>query len=358
MDGLIRFLAEVVPQLSREYHVSMVVPWLGKSEKKIACEHVEFIKTFPIQFADFKLPKFSFSKIKKLVDDSDLVFINDLGPIGLLCFRYARKFRKPVFAYTHVIEWEIMMKSLKAPLWLRRLLTEITRIVVRYIYNRVNVLMVPSENIAASFSANGVRCRKALVHLGVDSNKFKPQDKDEAKRRLGLEGKFVIGYTGRVSKEKDIDTLVEAFQKLKERNKDVELLIIGDGPDFMKENLKKNRIKVTGFVYDVENYLNALDVFVLPSLTETTSLATMEAMSCGLPVIVTNIGVPKEYIEPGINGLFFPRKNESILAEKIQKLINDPELRARLGSNARRTIEKHYTWDVTVKRILKVLKKF
>lgn len=357
-NGLVRFLAEVIPRLSDDFSVTLVAPYLGKTDQTIKCDRTVFIKTFSFRIADFKLPHFSFSKIKSLVDDSDIIFINDLGPIGLLSFHYARKYHKPIVAYTHVIEWELMLKSLKAPLFFRKFLAEVTRFVVNMIYNKVNLLMVPSENIAATFSVNGVRSKKLIVNLGVDISKFIPKDKDEAKKMLGLENKFVLGYSGRISKEKDIDTLLKAFYIIKQSNSNVELLIIGDGPDSVKDDLKKSGVKITGFVSNVEDYLNALDVFVLPSLTETTSLSTMEAMSCGLPVIVTHIGYPKEYIDPGINGFFFPRKNASVLAEKIQKLIDDPDLRKKLADNARRSIEKHYSWDLTVKRMIRALKKF
>lgn len=357
MNGLVRFLAEVVPHLSSEYNVTLVVPE-GKSEQNIKCDRLEFIKTFPIRLADFWIPHFSFKKIKELIDDSDVVFVNDLGPIGLLSLHYAKKFRKPVFAYAHVIEWELMIKSLRAPLFFKKMLASITKKVVRKLYNRINLLMVPSESIAVTLSLTGIKCKKLVVHLGVDSKKFSPSDKNSAKRMLGLGKKFVIGYSGRISEEKDLHTLADAFDIVKKDNPDAELLIIGDGPDVLKKHFVDKKIRITGFVYNVEDYLNALDVFVLPSLTETTSLSTMEAMSCGLPVIVTHIGYPKDYIKPGINGLFFPRKNAVVLAEKIQKLIDEPDLRKKMGNNARKVIEKHYGWDSTVKNMIKAFKKF
>ena len=82
----------------------------------------------------------------------------------------------------------------------------------------------------------------------------------------------------------------------------------------------------------------------------------MEAMSCGLPVVVTRVGYVKDYVTDGINGLFTPKKNSRIMAEKIERLLMHSELRERLGMNARKTIINHYSWDKTAKRIIEILK--
>ena len=119
----------------------------------------------------------------------------------------------------------------------------------------------------------------------------------KSKEKINLNpNKTVIGYVGRISKEKNIKVLREAFKKLPGQGH-LHLLMVGDGPeDQTKEFKSMSNCTVTGFVNNVQNYLRAMDIFIMPSLTETTSLATLEAMSCGLPVIATQVGFIKNYL--------------------------------------------------------------
>src|SRR3989338_6191704 len=98
-----------------------------------------------------------------------------------------------------------------------------------------------------------------------------------------------------------------------------------------------------------------MDIYVLPSLTETTSLSTMEAMSCGIAVISTKVGYVQHYIEDRHNGLFFPVRNSYVLKLKIEQLLAEDDTRKRLGDNARKTIIKSFSWNKTVEDIDKVL---
>ena len=95
----------------------------------------------------------------------------------------------------------------------------------------------------------------------------------------------------------------------------------------------------------------------MPSLTETTSLATLEAMSSGLPVIVTKIGFMNSYIVKDHNGLFFPRNSSTLLAAKIEKLLKHPEVMERLGQQARKTVAYGFSWERSINRIKKLLLK-
>lgn len=115
--------------------------------------------------------------------------------------------------------------------------------------------------------------------------------------------------------------------------------------------------RVTGFVDKVQDYLKAMDIFVMPSLTETTSLATLEAMASGLPVIATRIGFLQNYIVKGYNGTFFTRNDSSQLAAKISTLIRKKELRLRLGRNARKTVAYSFSWERSMGKIRRVLRR-
>jgi len=284
------------------------------------------------------------------------VWTHSAASLGSKTIFIAKHYRKPLAASIHAIEWEqlahitIKHKFVKSIImWFAKKLA--------LVYNKCDLLIISSKNIGMDLQKAGINARKAVIHLGVEYDHFvPPDDKDRAKRRMGIDPSFtVIGYTGRISKEKDLPTLCRAFADLQKNHKKIFLLIVGDGNrDSVKDIVSKN-YRITGFVDDVAPYLQAMDIFVLPSFTETTSLSTMEAMSCGLPVIATPVGNIKEYIENGFNGFTFPPENAYVLEKKIERLINKPEFRRAIGRIARKTIMK-YSWEKTAMRIDRVLR--
>jgi len=153
--------------------------------------------------------------------------------------------------------------------------------------------------------------------------------------------------------------LKKAFIRLKEDYPELKLLIVGSGPKEQMNRLKEiPSVRITGFVKNVVPYFQAMDVFVMPSLTETTSLATLEAMSCKLSVIATKVGHIKDYIKPKFNGMFFGKENDYILRRKMELLLNDQGLRHIMGNNARKTVEEKFSWNRTRRDVKKALSMF
>jgi L-malate glycosyltransferase len=130
------------------------------------------------------------------------------------------------------------------------------------------------------------------------------------------------------------------------------LMIVGEGLPEIK-NMFENRagVMLVGPKNDVIPYLQSMDIYVLSSLTETTSLSTLEAMSCELPVVATSVGYVKEYISSGINGFLFSKQDAYSLTKILEQLIITPSLRASIGKAARKTIVHQFDWDQTAKRI-------
>ena len=101
------------------------------------------------------------------------------------------------------------------------------------------------------------------------------------------------------------------------------------------------------------DYYCAGDIFVFPSLYEAFSLATLEAAASGLPIIATKINGTEELIKEGYNG-FFVKRDPKDITEKINLLIKDENLRKQMSRNARKVIEKNYTWDICAKKTTEV----
>jgi len=135
-------------------------------------------------------------------------------------------------------------------------------------------------------------------------------------------------------------------------------LIIGDGP-LMKLVKNKPDIITVGFVDNPEDYLQAIDVYTLPSMTETTGLALMEAMACGLPCIATNVGAIPSYLKHRKNGILLDNKklDANLLALAIEQLKKDIKLRNDIKRNAASTIECCYSWDTTTKELEKIFER-
>ncbi len=353
-DGIARFLSEVIPRLKKYYTITVACPrFPGKLQKPEGITIVRYPLHKNLKFGDITFAWFPKKSLRKLVANADVMFNQSLGPIGYTAINEAKRQKKPVFSYVHSIEWELASKSVKR---FREFVKSFARSIVVRSYNKCTGLLVPNRELAGLLSQVGIKTKKYVVQLGVDVKKFKPaSDKRASKRKLGLNpDSRIIGYCGRIGREKDIPTLYKAFAQLKKRHKDLKLLIVGTGLEEGPWH-KDKRVIHAGSQDNVMPWLQAMDVYVLPSLTETSSLSTMEAMAVGLPVVVTPVGSIKEYVKPGRNGLLFSRGNWKELAEDLEVLLHSPAMRATLGKAARKTMLEQYTWDHVVRNIRRVL---
>ena len=356
-DGISRFLSEIIPRLSEMYEITVIAPDYGTYEDP----NIKLIKiplSKILRVGDFRIPKYKYGLVRKAVKNSDIVFTQTIGTVGAAAITAAKRSKKPVVAFIHSIEWELVPKALKNPL-LKKYSQLIAKKVSKNLYNKCNKLIMPSQNIAEVFVWNNIRTKTNIVNLGVDINKFKPAEdaiKEDIRAQLGIPQKAtIIGYHGRIGREKDLITLLRAFTRLQNHYDDIKLLIVGDGLKEIKEQLTRKDVILTGSKNNPVPYLQIMDIYVLPSLTETTCLSTLEAMSCEIAVISTEVGFIKSYIRNGYNGLFFQKQNPYHLSRQIERLINDPELKTKLGKNARITIVERFSWDKTAKGIIDAL---
>lgn len=349
-DGISRFLSEIVPRLAKKYNITVIAPDYGKTKNKDF--KIVKIPVKSMTLGDFIPAKIDYAKIKKIISEADAVFTQTIGTIGIPAIIAAKKLNKPLISFIHSIEWELFPKAVSIPL-MKKFLYPLTKKLVRYLYNKTNLLIVPSSSISDMLAWQKIVTKKEVAHLGVDTTKFIKGSIEQAKKKAGFKrNEFVIGYHGRLGREKDLKTLLRAFIRIRSHNKNAKLLIVGAGAKDV-ENMFRNKegVKYVGQKNNVVPWIQAMDVFVLPSLTETSSLSTLEAMSCEVPVIATQVGFVKNYIEDGENGLFFDMQHPYMLSKKIQTLMDDPMLRAKLGKNARKTITERFNWKVAADKI-------
>ena len=194
-----------------------------------------------------------------------------------------------------------------------------------------------------------------VVENGVDEKFFYPK-KEKSEKTM----KYAI-FVGRIDREKGLFDLVECGRYIRRERPELNFIIAGKGRD-----LKKliNKIKKIGlqdkfiFLGQVEKdnlvklYQNAT-FFIFPSYHEGLPSVILEAMSCGLPIIATDVRGNRDLIINGENGIIVPPKEPKKLAEAINSLLEDEKLMEYLGKNARDTIIKKYTWDIVAKKMLK-----
>ena len=205
--------------------------------------------------------------------------------------------------------------------------------------------------------------RLCSIINGVDLLRYNEiKEKGQLRKILGISNKKTIIYTGRLSVEKGVDFLIHSFSKVKEEIA-CQLIIIANGPE--RENvarlldhhhLSKSVILIEE-ADEIARYLNAADVFVLPSRFEGLSNSLLEAMACGLPVISTRVGGSVDIINDGINGLLIDVDNEEQLARAISKVLNEPLQGIEMGRNARKKIEDSYDLNKITDRYLELYNK-
>jgi len=185
--------------------------------------------------------------------------------------------------------------------------------------------------------------RVVTIHNGIDADHyFIPEAGDACRRELGISGEIdMIGYLGRLAAGKGLETLIQAMPAILQTRPQVRLLLVGEGP--MRDVLiglahdigVSSAVLFTGFRTDVPRLLAALDLFVLPSLTEGLPLSLLEAMAAGKPVVASPVGGVVELIEDEVTGLLVPPSDPAGLALAILRLLQDKDVAERVSRQAR-----------------------
>lgn len=167
-----------------------------------------------------------------------------------------------------------------------------------------------------------------------------------------------IAYVGRLARQKDVGTLLEAFARLGPRR--ASLVVVGDGPQRAALQRRADELGVparfTGFVRHerVPAVLGHVDVFVLPSRYEELGSVLVEAMAAGVPVVASRVGGIPHLVRDGETGLLAAAGDTASFAHAVARLLDEPETAARLGRTARRTVATAYAWPVLAGRVAEV----
>ncbi len=239
----------------------------------------------------------------------------------------------------------------------------IGRIIAKLFADRVISI---SKAVKENLTETGVPEKMISVMMnGVDPLKeLNAQKKASVRERYGiLQTEKVAGMIGRLEPVKGHEFFIRAIKECNDNGLNIKGLIAGAGGS--EKALKQlagdigisDRIIFTGFLDDVAPVVNILDVFVNASYgTEASSLAMLEAMSLGKPVVATNYGGNPYQVKPGRTGLLVPVKDADYLSDAIIRILNDDETYAEYSKNAKNEYNEHYTAEIMARNIEKVYK--
>lgn len=229
------------------------------------------------------------------------------------------------------------------------------RALVRYILEKPDQILATSP-ILAQAVRDLARTAPAveIIPFGVDIEKFTPRP------NRSVTNGVTIGVVKTLEPKYGIEYLIRAFAILRARFPNVSLVVVGGGR--LRRHLEElsrslgvpNHITFSGSVPHerVVDYLHTFDIFVVPSVldSETFGVAAVEAAACGLPVVASNVGGLPGVVRDGVTGFLVPPRNPQALADTLERLIRNPNLRTRMGQAGRDMVLEQYRWEKCVDR--------
>lgn len=283
----------------------------------------------------------------------DEILISTPGPLGLAGLAAAKLLGIPATGIYHT----------DFPLYVRHLagsaaLEEMTWGYMRWFFGAMDRTYVASRCYLRTLAERGFDTRRmALLPRGVDADFFHPGKRDPRFwGRFGINGAFKFLYVGRVSREKNLDGLIDAFGAFLATGRPAQLVVVGDGP-YLKEladRCRRPEILFTGFLHgeDLARAYAGADVFTFPSTTDTFGNVVLEAQAAGLPAIVSDQGGPQEIVVPGRSGLVVDVDAEGgrAFTAAMVRLYDDAALAAEMSTAAVDNAKLH-SWERLLERL-------
>ncbi|WP_269790313.1 glycosyltransferase family 1 protein [Stenotrophomonas sp. Iso1] len=265
----------------------------------------------------------------------DAIYIATEGPLGWSAMRSARRLGIPVASGLHTRFDEYLPDYGAA--WLRAAALSW----MRRFHNQADATLVPTNELRQFLQDNGFSRARQLARA-VDATQFDPCRRDAALRaEWGIEGTgLVVMHVGRIAAEKNLGLAVKAFRRIQQVRPKARFVWVGDGP--LREKLAYDN---PDFIFcgiqrgeALARHFASGDLFLFPSLSETFGNVTLESMASGLATVAFNYGAAREHLRSGHNGVSV-ENNENFIAAAVQ-LAGDDEMRATLGANASRAMQR------------------
>jgi len=282
----------------------------------------------------------------------DIVHIATEGPLGWSALAAATKLKLPVSTGFHTnfhsYSKHYGIGFLKKPI----------AAYLREFHNRALATLVPTEGLRRELECRGFR-NLHVVSRGVDTRLFTPVRRNSALRcAWGADEHAIVAmYVGRMAPEKNLPLVVKAFRAMHEQNSQVQLVMVGDGPERTSLACRNREIVFTGTRSgeDLATHFASADVFLFPSLTETFGNVTLEAMASGLVVVAYDYAAARQCLMHEESGLLAPFGDSRAFVGMATSLLKRSARTARLGACARAAAER-IDWESVVDEFENVLR--
>ncbi|MEO6969827.1 MAG: glycosyltransferase [Chthoniobacterales bacterium] len=296
------------------------------------------------ELPEYELQKLSFPPILQILDyiqreNFSEIIISTPGPIGLTALLAGKMLNLETSGIYHT-DFPQYIRILTEDSFLESLAWRY----MHWFYGQLDIIFVNSEQYRQSWIDRGIDPAKLrILPRGLDTALFTPE-RSEADfwKQFGSNGAGVrLLFVGRVSKEKDLDILVQAFRHLRRENIPVQLSIVGHGPYSAALAEMMPGACYTGYLNGTElaRAYASSDIFVFPSTTDTFGNVILEAQAAGLPVVVSDVGGPRELVVDGVNGFITKAHDVASFTVAICRLVEDEPLRKKMSAAARRGVE-------------------
>ena len=337
-NGLVNLIQRLDPRHFE--HTVCAIRKLGPNADRLPADRVQ-VTCLEKQASD---SSFQVPALARAIRDArpHIVHTRNWGAVeGVLAGRWVRNCA--VVHSEHGLEADTSSNEPKRRIWFRRLAFEMA-----------------NQVLSVSYQLRGLHAQRTgfpehkikVIHNGVDERRFSPNAavRVQVRRELGLaDDEFCIGCVGNLLPVKDHMTLLEAMGAVAASRKFWRLLIIGEGSErgkleaFVNAQGWAKQVSFLGSTSRVSDLLNAMDVYVLPSVMEGISNSLLEAMATALPVVATDVGGNPEVVVDRESGLLFQCRNSRELAGHLVSLGQDRERRVQLGEQAVRRVQKEFS---------------
>jgi glycosyltransferase involved in cell wall biosynthesis len=316
------------------------------SRRRLEVDEIPIKNFRPIgefELPEYELQRLSFPPIMQILDyiqreQFTEIIISTPGPMGLVGLLAAKMLNLQTSGiyHTDIPEYVRILTE-------DRFLESLAWSYMHWLYGQVDTVFVNSEHYRKCWIDRGFAPEKLkILPRGLDTDLFNPTRRDlKFWPGSGANGREVrLLYVGRISREKDLDVLAAAYKKIRKAGHPVKLYLVGDGPYAEALAAALPDAVFLGYLTGeklAKAYASA-DAFVFPSTTDTFGNVVLEAQASGLPVIVSDIGGPKELVDDGRTGFVTKAHDAEDFARAIERISGDASLRARMGQEARRQV--------------------
>ena len=358
-DGVVTSILLTKGQLEKMGHEITVFapePYNGQGRE----EGVQYFRAVSYRdYPGYSIPMFPSNKCEILRDlDIDIIHTHGVFFMGVRSMFAARTLHMPVVVSFHTMVTDAVKYYARLPVpdWV---ITHLLWVYLRQLLERADAVVAPSTSIRDELLEKAPDIRRIdVIPTGVDCSRFCPTNSGaKVRAKYGLNGERIVLHVGRIAREKNLELVMNGFAKLSAEEKDVRLMIVGDGPakehymGLAKDIGIADRTIFTGFVpdEDLPSYYAACDTFVIASKFETQGLVALEAMASGKPVAGIDYRAISEIIDNDKNGFLFD-ESATDCADAISCALASPiEIR-----NAARSKAETYSVSESVEKLVEL----